>query len=65
MSAAPLEPGQVVRNHMLGTDATYRIIEARGENVLVEVIEAPGLEPGYRFEMLAEAAEQMERIDDA
>jgi hypothetical protein len=65
MSAPPLEPGQIVRNRMLGTDATYRIVEQRGENVLVEVIEAPGLEPGYRFEMLAEAAARMERIDDA
>ena len=65
MSAPPLEPGQIVRNRMLGSEATYRIVEARGENVLVEVIEAPGLEPEYRFEMLAEAAARMERIDDA
>jgi hypothetical protein len=51
--------GEILSNELLGTKAYYRVVEARGDTVLVEVLDAPGLERGYRFAMTASAASGM------
>jgi len=63
-----LEPksGEVRRRRALGTEALYRIIEPLdGGLVLVEVIRAPGLEPGAALRLTADAVAGMEVVDPA
>lgn len=58
-----LAVGQLRRQVMLETEAVYRVAELATDNVVVEVVRAPGLEPGGRFEVTREAAARMELID--
>ncbi|MDX6690056.1 MAG: hypothetical protein QOG15_1513 [Solirubrobacteraceae bacterium] len=59
----PPEPGEVRHQRLQGSDATYRVVSTEGEHVMVEVIEAPGLEAGYRIRMLREAVQAMNIIE--
>lgn len=52
---------EVLTNVMLGTQATYRVVERMPSgHVRVAVIEAPGLSEGYEFSITAEAAAGMD-----
>lgn len=58
-SAQSLEP-EVLTNVMLGTQATYRVVQRTADgHVRVAVIDAPGLDEGYEFVITAEAAAGM------
>lgn len=54
-------PGRILRRSALGTEATYRVVEEDGQRVLVEVISAPGLKPGFRLHLSADTANEMQR----
>ena len=56
-------PGTILRRRALGTEAAYRVLESVGDVVEVEVIEAPGLEPGTRVRLAARDAEAMHASD--
>lgn len=56
------EPGTILRRTLLGSTATYRVVGARGQQVELEVIDAPGLQPGFRFEALAADAAAMDVV---
>jgi hypothetical protein len=56
----PAQPGQLLRRRLLGTEAVYRVVADEGELVEVEVVSAPGLEPGHRLRFTAAAVEEME-----
>lgn len=42
-------PGTLIRRLALGIEAIYRVLGENDRGVEVEVVEAPGLEPGARF----------------
>jgi hypothetical protein len=56
-----VEPGELRRKALLRTAAVYRVVAVDGELVEVEVVEAPGLEPGERYRFTLAAVEEMER----
>jgi hypothetical protein len=47
---------------MLDSEATYRVLAVDGDLAEVEVIDAPGLEPGQRFRFAADAVAAMEDV---
>jgi hypothetical protein len=49
----------VLRHDALGSAAVYRVIRRSGSTVEVEVVTAPGLEPGTRHHLTAAAAVSM------
>jgi hypothetical protein len=57
--------GDVIRNTLLETEATYRVCGLDGAAVVVEVLEAPGLERGQRLRFTTEAVRAMELMTDA
>lgn len=60
----PPAPGQVRVHRALRTRATYRVLSCDDEHVLVEVVEAPGLDPGAQFRFLAEDVAAMELSEE-
>ena len=63
MSASiALSPQGLLRHRALGTEAVYRVIDVADRLVSVEVVEAPGLEQGTRFQITRSAAKAMEQI---
>ena len=54
--------GQVLRHRALGSEGTYRVLEARGSLVELEVITAPGLQQGARVQVCTGAARAMEPV---
>ena len=52
-----------MRNRVLGTEALYELLDAEGELVTAEVLEAPGLAAGTRLRLLASATRAMEQLD--
>lgn len=44
---------------MFGEESTYRVVGENDRGIEVEVIDAPGLEPGHRFTFLAADVEAM------
>ena len=52
--------GQTVRHELLGTTATYVIVEDVFDGVVVEVVEAPGLAPGFRLTLSVTSVASME-----
>ena len=60
---AQVRLGQVRRHELLGTVAVYRVVDIEGPLVLVEVIQAPGLEAGARFRFTEEAVRRMRLLD--
>jgi hypothetical protein len=51
---------RLLRRTMLGSDAVYRVVEEDAGGVVVEVVSAPGLEPGFRMRLTPEVAAEME-----
>jgi hypothetical protein len=49
----------VLRHDALGSEAVYRVLRSWGSTVEVEVVSAPGLEPGARHHLTAAAAASM------
>ena len=45
---------------MLGSESLYKVLGEDGEIVTVEVVHAPGLEPGTRVRLRAAAMEQLD-----
>jgi hypothetical protein len=43
------QSGTLIRRLALGTEAIYRVLGENDRGVEVEVVDAPGLEPGTRF----------------
>jgi hypothetical protein len=63
MSASiALSPQGLLRHRALGTEAVYRVIDVADRLVSVEVVEAPGLEQGTRFQITRSAANAMQQI---
>jgi hypothetical protein len=52
----------VLRHRALCTEAAYRLLCARGSIVEVEVVVAPGLEPGMRLHLTAAAVAGMRSV---
>jgi hypothetical protein len=53
-----------LRTHtLLGLEATYRVIDVSEKHALVEVVEAPGLNPGTRFRYDIETVDEMRVVD--
>ena len=48
--------GEVLQHRMLGTEARYRVVGAAADTVEVEVLAAPGLEPGMHLRLSAASA---------
>jgi hypothetical protein len=57
-----LAAGEVLQRRMLGSEARYRVLETAPETVDVEVLVAPGLEPGMHVRLSAAAARAAERV---
>lgn len=57
-----LVAGQVLRDRALGSESTYRVLDATDAIVDLEVIAAPGLKPGARIQVCVTAARAMEAI---
>ena len=55
--------GELRQQSMLGTTARYRLRCIGAEHVQVEVIEAPGLVPGFRMRLGRTAFEAMAAAD--
>ena len=53
-------PDRLLRRRALGSEAVYRVLDDEGDVVLVEVVEAPGLQPGTRIRLAAADARAME-----
>ena len=58
----PLHAGQVRRERALGTESTYRVLQATDSIVDLEVIAAPGLKAGTRIQVCVAAARAMEPV---
>ncbi len=66
MTSAPVTvPGRFLRNTVLGSTAVYEVIAADGDLVTAEVVRAPGLLPGARVRLLADAVRAMAPCDAA
>jgi hypothetical protein len=58
----PLLAGQLLRDRALGTESTYRVLQATESIVELEVIAAPGLKAGTRIEVCVTSALAMEPV---
>lgn len=56
-------PGQILRHRALGTTALYRVIGENPRGVEVEVVDAPGLQPGSQFTFGLNEVLAMDQID--
>ena len=59
-----LRIGQLRRQILLGTEALYRVCDFGQELVEVEVVRAPGLQSGRRFNLTRDAVENMDPVLD-
>jgi hypothetical protein len=59
---AMYRPGEILRTTLLGTTATYRVLRDDGDRVLVEVVDAPELRPGFQMRLTADVARALERV---
>lgn len=59
-----LTVGQLRRQVLLGTEAVYRVRGLSKELVEVEVVSAPGLPSGRRFNLTRDAIERMDLVRD-
>jgi hypothetical protein len=55
--------GTIWRQEILGSTASYEVVEDLGDIVVVSVREAPGLAPGTRVRLERDALGRMERVD--
>ena len=58
-----LAVGQLRRQVMLESEAVYSVLALGAETVSVEVVRAPGLTAGRRFEFTREAVLRMDLLD--
>jgi hypothetical protein len=56
------EVGTTWTQEVLGSTASYKVVEDLGDTVVVAVMEAPGLEPGTRLRLKREALRGMEQV---
>lgn len=63
-SARQLAVGQLRRQVHLGSEALYRVVAERAGFVAVEVIKAPGLTPGQRFDFARAAVQRMDVVSE-
>ncbi len=57
-------PPCFLRHTCLGTEAVYEVLEEDASTVTAAVVHAPGLEPGARVRLMANAARAMERLEN-
>jgi hypothetical protein len=62
---AAVQPGQIRRHSLLGTDATYQVLGVEEGLARVSVLEAPGLESGTELRLSLEAVGSMEILAEA
>ena len=55
----------LLRHLVLGQEALYRAVDVIGELVELEVVSAPGLEPGMRLRVTKAAVSRMSVVDEA
>jgi hypothetical protein len=55
----------LLRHQVLGEEALYRAVEVIGELVELEVVSAPGLEPGTRLRVTKAAVGRMSVVQEA
>jgi len=55
----------LLRHQVLGQEALYRAVEVIGELVELEVVSAPGLEPGTRLRVTKAAVSRMSVVEEA
>lgn len=56
---------KLLRHRVLGDEAFYRVVDAAGEIVEVEVVSAPGLEPGTHLRLTRAAVASMSVVPDS
>jgi hypothetical protein len=62
----PMQPGELWRRSLLGTEATYEIVEPpAGGLVRVRVVEAPGLPQGFELSLTIAALAEMQPVHHA
>jgi hypothetical protein len=61
---AEIIPGSVWRQVALGSEAIYEVLAVDGDHVDVSVSRAPGMRPGTRVRLTADAVRAMVRVDD-
>ncbi len=49
----------------MGSKALYRVCSCEGNFARVEVVEAPGLQPGQHYKFTLAAVEHMELVDES
>jgi len=54
----------LLHHYALEGEAFYRVVDATGRHVEVEVVSAPGLEPGQRLRFTQRAVARMSVIED-
>ena len=59
-ASAALSPHGILKHRALGTEAVYRVLDVADRLVSVEVVDAPGLEQGTRFQITRRAAKAMQ-----
>ena len=62
-SAVPGTSPSVLRQRLLGSEASYRVLDESDGVVTAEVLSAPGLPAGMRIRLMADALRSMERLD--
>jgi len=55
----------LLRHQVLGQEALYRAVDVIGELVELEVVSAPGLEPGTRLRVTKAAVSRMSVVEEA
>jgi hypothetical protein len=55
----------LLRHQVLGQEALYRAVDVIGELVELEVVSAPGLEPGTRLRVTKAAVSRMSVVEQA
>jgi hypothetical protein len=55
----------LLRHQVLGQEALYRAVEVIGELVELEVVSAPGLDPGTRLRVTKAAVSRMSVVEEA
>jgi hypothetical protein len=59
---AEIVPGSVWRQVTLGSEAIYEVVAVDGDHVDVSVTSAPGLTPGMRVRLTAQAVLAMDPV---
>jgi hypothetical protein len=57
--------GDVYRRDLLQSQATYRVLAVGDDHVEVEVVEAPGLEAGFRLKLTTAGLATMQLLEPA